>query len=173
VLVIRARDDVLEYARDGRLPYIPLFPLPDGRFVMVPLWDAYRFVLPASGPATHLVRERTPRSLRDPSGAPVRADRRPPRRFTDETAAPYVGTYYSDELDAFYRVERAGDALRLVNARHGALPLIDIGGDRFGVQGAGIAGAQFARAGERIVGLELEAVSWRTRASFRRIPSGP
>jgi CubicO group peptidase (beta-lactamase class C family) len=168
-LVVRARADTLDFAFDGRLPFIPLWPLPDGRFVMVPTWDVYRFELPERGSATNIVREPTPRSMRGVSSGSLRGERRDESVFTVESAAPFVGIYYSLELEAFYRVALERGRLVLVHARHGALPLVPLGPDRFAVQGGGIAGARFAGDGRRMTGLELEAVSWGTRAAFRRV----
>jgi hypothetical protein len=37
--------------------------------------------------------------------------------------AAYAGTYYSPELEAVYRVDRAGDGLALHHVRHGEVPL--------------------------------------------------
>jgi len=43
----------------------------------------------------------------------------------------YEGTYYSRELDTFYRVELAGDRLVLTHHRHPTAALDPLGGDRF------------------------------------------
>ncbi|MEW5916081.1 MAG: serine hydrolase domain-containing protein [Gemmatimonadota bacterium] len=172
-LLVRARAATLEWAVNGRLPYIPLFPLPDAKFVSVPWWDTYRFELPQRGPATRLVREATPQSLRGPNASNEVGERLPDSRFSPATARPYVGVYYSDELNTAYEVVLDGEQLALRHARHGKLPLAHLEGERFAVSGGGIVGAHFARAGNAAVAMELEARSWGVRASFRRTTSIP
>jgi hypothetical protein len=95
-------------------------------------------------------------------------------RFDDATAAPYVGWYYSDELDAVYRVALGERGLELRHARHGAMPLIPLGmGDAFGVDGQAVVGVTFSRGREgTATGLELKARSWDARSFFRRV-GGP
>jgi len=169
--VIRARGERLEMLRDGRPPAFPLHPLPGERFVMVPLWDVYSFR--GEGDERQLVRERVARSLRRDGDSVVVAKRRPDVRFTELTAAPYVGAYYSSELRALYEVVLRDGRLVLEHPRHGSMPLIPLDDARFGVEGLGIVGARFARGGTRMEGLELEARAWGTSASFRHLPIDP
>jgi hypothetical protein len=168
-MVIRARGDSLEWAINGRLPYIPLFPLPNGKFVAVPWWDTFHFEMESDGSVSRIIREATVKSLRGAQGTPAVGVRLPEQRFTSQSAAPYVGLYVSDELQTLYRVDLSGDRLVLVHARHGVLPLIPLDERRFAVNGGGIAGAHFAMQGDRMIGLELEAVSWGAKTTLRRI----
>jgi CubicO group peptidase (beta-lactamase class C family) len=170
-LVVRKVADRLEAAFNGRRPFIPLFPMSGERFVMVPWWDSYRFQSDSAGRITGLEKERTGRSLdRDGPERSV-ARREPDRRFDSITAAPYLGHYYSDELGGYYEVGLADGFLELRHPRHGALRLTPVGGERFGIDSSLLAGATFARQGERIVGVELEAYSWSARSSFRKVAS--
>lgn len=168
-IVVRVRGDRLEFAWGGRRPYIPLFPLPDGRFVMVPLWDAYRFITDEQGRVTGVAKERTPKSLRQNRSETVIGERAPDRRFDPLSAAPYLGHYYSEELGAHYEVALAEGSLELRHPRHGAMRLIPVVGEQFGIEARYLASATFARQGDTIVGLELEAVSWGARSSFRKL----
>lgn len=168
-MVLRPRDGGLEFAFNGRAPYFPLHPLPDGRFMMVPLWDAYRFITDASGNVTAMARERTPKSMRRTGDSVVVATRLELPVFDSAAAAPYVGTYYSDELGAFYEVTFTGGRLALRHARHGMLLLQPLGGEEFAIDSRSIVRAKFGRAGSVIVGLELTAFSWDARASFRKL----
>jgi len=170
-LIIRPRRGRLEFAYDGQPPYLPLFPLPDGRFVMVPLWDAYRFTLDASGAVNGLARERTPRSMRRRGDSVVVAARMLLPRLDSAAAAPYLGTYYSDELRTFYEVVFDGSSLALRHARHGSMSLLPLGGEEFGIDSRSVTRATFGRVGNDVVGMELRAYSWDARASFRRVPS--
>jgi CubicO group peptidase (beta-lactamase class C family) len=171
LLVVRPASGRLEYARNGGLPYIPLFPVRTGTFVMMPLRDAYTFERDANGEVTRLVVER-----RLPDMEPRRnvAERVQVDRFDTVSAAPYVGWYYSDELRATYEVALGEDGLELRNARHGAMPLIPLGtGEEFGVAARLVRGVTFSRAtGGAATGMELRALSWDARSSFRRI-AGP
>lgn len=168
-MVIRARGDSLEWAINGRLPYIPLFPLPNGKFVAVPWWDTFHFEMESNGSVSRIIREATVKSLRGAHRTPAVGVRLPEQRFTSQSAAPYVGLYVSDELQTLYRVDLSGDRLVLVHARHGVLPLIPLDERHFAVNGGGIAGAHFAMQGDRMIGLELEAVSWGAKTTLRRI----
>ncbi|MGE0440438.1 MAG: serine hydrolase domain-containing protein [Gemmatimonadales bacterium] len=167
-LVIRVRDGGLEYAMEGRAPFRPLFPLADGRFVTVPLWDVYRFT-PAAGPATGLVRETVARSLRR-GGPDVPGERLPdPVPLDSAAAAPYLGWYVSDETGAAFRVGFRNGGLFLAHARLGEFPLMPRDGERFSIDSRLVASARFGRVGSRVVGLELEAFSWSVTGSFRKI----
>lgn len=167
--VIRAGADGLEYSWGGRRPYFPLFPLPDGRFVRVPLWDAFRFLEDSDGRVTGVALERTPKSLRRGGTERIEGVRIEERRFEPTTAAPYLGLYHSRELGATYEVILRDGRLELRHPRHGAMPLVPIGGDQFGVDGDLIASVRFGRVSGNVVGLELEAVSWGAKASFGKI----
>jgi hypothetical protein len=171
VLVFRPGDGRLEYAHEGAPPFIPLFPLPDGRFVMMPLRVSYTFEADERGGGRRVVVE-TP--ARD--GAPRRevGEAAEVPYFDDATAAPSVGWYYSDELDAVYRVALGERGLELRHARHGAMPLIPLGmGDAFGVDGQAVVGVTFSRGRDgAATGLELRARSWDARSYFRRV-GGP
>jgi hypothetical protein len=124
--------------------------------------------LPASGPAIRVVRERTAKTVR-PGSAETVGPRKPDVVFNRETAAAYVGGYYSDELRALYEVVLSEGSLLLVHARHGRMRMIPIGEERFGVDGDVIVGASFSMQTGRAVGLQLEARSWGVTASFRRV----
>lgn len=172
VLTVRYQKGALELATDGRPPYFPLFPLPDGRFVQMPLWEVFRFELAANDAANRIVRERTAKSLRPPS-APVTGTRKSDRTFDAATAAPYVGSYYSDELGAMYEVRRRGARLYLSHPRLGDLPLLDLGSDDFGIDGGGLVKASFQRNGDTAGAMQLEARSWGVTAWFRRVDLMP
>ncbi len=169
VVVILPRGDSLYLAREGNTPWFPLFPLPDGRFMTMPLRRAYRFEAIGDEPAHQVVQETGPQSpLRDET--PVTFTRLTTPPFTEATAAPFVGLYYSDELGTVYEVVREGDALVLHHARHGRLPLRPLGGTRFAIEGGGLVGVVFSAAADgRMAGLELEARSWGVRSAFRRL----
>lgn len=168
VIVIRPRDGHLEYGREGSPPFTPLFPLADGRFVMMPLRVAYSFEMDSIGRAARVTVERTGRRGEVHREVGVVLDRRP---MDGASAAHYVGWYYSDELDAGYEVALGPDGLELRHARHGTMPLIPAGADdRFGVDGPAIVSATFSRGPDgEATGLELRARSWDGRAFFRRI----
>lgn len=168
VIVVRARGDSLELAPEGRDPWFPMFPIPDGRFMTVPLRRAYRFTLPRAGAASQVTVDRGPHSILA-EAPPQTYTRIPDRQFAAATAAPFVGLYYSDELGTVYEVVTRDSRLELVHARHGRLTLIPLGEHRFAVQGAPIVGATFAPGEGGMIGLELEARSWGARASFRRL----
>jgi CubicO group peptidase (beta-lactamase class C family) len=169
-MVVRRRGAQLEFGYDGRPPYIPLFPLPDGRFVHVPLWDVYRFVDGPDGAVREMRREAVPRSLRRGDPASAVGERVGAPRYDRASAAPYLGWYVNDELRAVYEVALEGETLVLRHARHGSMPLIPLGDDRFGIGAGRVIGATFARPPDGpAVGLELEARSWGVRASFRRL----
>ncbi|MFN8091104.1 MAG: serine hydrolase domain-containing protein [Vicinamibacteria bacterium] len=171
VRVFRPRDGRLEYAHEGAPPFIPLFPLPDGRFVMMPLRVSYTFETDERGGGRRVVVETLSRD-----GEPRRevGEAAEVPRFDAATAAPYVGWYYSDELDAAYRVALGERGLELRHARHGATPLIPLGmGDAFGVDGQAVVGVTFSRGKDgTATGLELKARSWDARSYFRRV-GGP
>ena len=168
-MVIRTQGNGLEFAFNGRAPYFPLHPLPDGRFVMVPLWEAYRFIADASGKVTAMARERTPQSMRNTGDSITVATRVMLPVLDAKAAAPYVGTYYSDELRAFYEVTYIGGVLVLRHARHGMMELRPLGDDEFALESRAVTRAKFGRAGTAVVGMELTAFSWDARASFRRL----
>ncbi|MDX2060296.1 MAG: serine hydrolase domain-containing protein [Gemmatimonadales bacterium] len=171
--VIRFRGDRVEMSWGGRPYYVPLWPLPDGRFALVPLWNAYRFLVDSTGAVTGVAVEKTAKSLRR-DGPDRRIGRRmPDRHFDAVSAAPYLGLYYSDELETVYRVALADSSLVLRHPRHGAMRLVPLEGDAFGVDGRHLAAVRFGRAGSRVVGLELEAVSWGATGSFRKLADPP
>lgn len=166
-IVIRARGDRLEFSHGGRATWIPLFPLPDGRFAYVPVWDIYRFVTDSSGTVVELRRERNAKTLRDNTGTglPLRV---PP--WDAGRAAPYVGWYVNDELGATYQVALEGERLVLRHPRHGVMRLTPLADDRFGLDSRSLGAVTFARAGDGpAAGLEIEAFSWGVRAAFRRL----
>ncbi|NOT07169.1 MAG: serine hydrolase [Gemmatimonadales bacterium] len=169
-IVVRLTGSQLEFGWGGRRPYIPLFPLSDGRFVMVPLWDAYRFITDASGRVTGVSKERTPKSLRQNRPESIVAERLPDRRFDATSAEPYLGQYYSDELGAFYQVALDDGFLELRHPRHGRMKLIPVTGEQFAIQAGPLASVTFSRIGGQVSGLELEARSWSAKSSFRKLP---
>jgi CubicO group peptidase (beta-lactamase class C family) len=61
--------------------------------------------------------------VRGPSGATTLGRPREIVRPTAAELAAYAGTYYSPELEAVYRVQRAGGTLTLHHVRHGVIPL--------------------------------------------------
>ena len=91
--------------------------------------------------------------------------------FDSATAAPYLGVYYSDELNVFYEVLFGGSSLVLRHARHGAMNLVPLGNEEFGVDSRAVTRVRFGRAGKEIVGLGLRAFSWDAKTSFRKIRS--
>jgi hypothetical protein len=167
--VIRAGADGLEYSWGGPRPYFPLFPLSDGRFVRVPLWDAFRFLVDSGGRVTGVALERTPKSLQRGRTERTEGVRIEERRFEPATAAPYLGLYHSRELEATYEVALRDARLELRHPRHGVMPLLPFGDDEFGVDADLIVSARFGRVGGKVVGLEIEARSWGAKASFRKI----
>lgn len=173
-IVVRASNGHLAFEYGGRGMSIPMFPLPDGRFVTVPLWDAYRFVTDGAGRVTGMVRERTPRSLRRGGPEQVTATRLPdPAPFTPETAAPYIGWYYGEEVDAFYQVVLEDGALVLRHPRHGRRRLTPLGPGEYTPVPGPLAAVRFDRQGTVVTGMELEAVSWGVRSAFRKLKEGP
>jgi CubicO group peptidase (beta-lactamase class C family) len=173
-MVVRPAPGRLEFAWGGRPPYIPLFPLPNGRFVMVPTWDVYSFPVDAHGRATAIVRERTSKSLRRSGPERVEGRRLPdPPPFDSASAAPYLGWYYGDEVGTFYEVRRRGGDLELRHARLGVFRLIPLGAEEFGVESNLIATVRFARVGAAVTGMELEAYSWSVRSPFRKMAASP
>lgn len=173
-MVVRARGPRLEYSWGGRPPFFPLFPMADGRFLAMPLYDAYRFPTDAAGNATGIVREQVEKSLRrgGPAREPgIRIPEPPPLDST--TAAPYVGWYYGDEVGTFYQVRLVDGRLELAHSRLGRGWLTPLGEERFLVDLPGIAQARFARAAGRIVGMELQAVSWSVTTGFRKVTLTP
>lgn len=173
-MVVRAGAGQLEFTWGGRGDPIPLFPLPGGRFVMMPLWDVYRFTTDSAGRGVGIVRERTPRSLRQSGPEQVEGRRLPdPPPLDAARAAPYLGWYFSEEVGTFYEVVLGAGGLELRHARLGRFPLVELGQDRFAVQSPPLAQVRFARGGDGVVGLELEAVSWSVTAGFRRVTLPP
>lgn len=172
VLVVRPRGGRLEYSRGGAPPFIPLFPVPEGHFVMMPFRDRYVFSMGEDGVASRLTVDRTQRGM---GGTPEVGDRVSVPPFSAATAAPYVGWYHSDELGASYEVALGHDGLELRHPRHGVLPLIPFGsGDEFGVESRHIVGVSFSRGGDgTALGMELRALSWDARSFFRRIAAPP
>ncbi len=169
MMMIRSESERLEFAFNAQPPWFPFFPLPDGRFVVVPLWDAYRFDRGASGKVTGMTRERTPRSMRQRGDSVTIVERMTLPALDSTTAAPYLGVYYSDELGAFYEVTFSGYGLVLRHARHGSMNLVPLGNEEFGVDSRAVTRARFGRAGKDIVGMELKAFSWDARAAFRKL----
>ena len=169
VLVIRVSGDHLELGYDGRQPYLPLFPLPDGRFVQVPLWEAYRFELDSTGMVRAISRERTAKSVQHDLPITESGVRLPdPPPLDSAAAAPYVGVYCSEELGACYQVLFAEGRLILRHPRHGSLTLEPLTEEKFGLDSQRIVSIRFARAGGRVFGMELEAYSWGARAGFAK-----
>lgn len=170
VLLVRPAGGRLEYSRNGGLPWIPLFPVPGGGFVMMPLRDAYTFGRDGNGGVVDLTVER-----RLPGMEPSRrvGRRTQAEGFDPVSAAPYVGWYYSDELRAVYEVGLGEKGLELRHARHGVMPLLWLTGDDFGVASRLVRGVAFSRGPDGIAtGLEMRALSWDARSYFRRI-GGP
>jgi len=167
-MALRVVGDSLQFAFEARPPFYPLHPLPGGQFALMPLWELFRFERGPNGDVLRLTRESTPRSPRQRPRAV--AERLADVTFDEAAATPYVGWYFSEELQALYGVQRtAAGQLALVHARHGVMPMTPLDGDRFAVDGTGIVGARFGRSGTEVVGLELEARSWGVRATFRRV----
>ena len=168
LLVVRPEGGRLAYARNGGLPTIPLFPVPEGGFVMMPLRDRYTFERDADGGVARLVVER-----RLPGREPTRevGERVPAAPFDAVSAAPYVGWYYSDELRAVYEVALGAEGLELRHAKHRAMPLVPLGtGADFGVAARLVRGVSFSRGPDgTAAGMELRALSWDARSYFRRI----
>ncbi len=171
VLVVRRSGERLEYAQNGEAPFIPLFPVPGDRFVMMPLRIPYTFETTPDGSAARLIVDH-PRA----DGGTQRevGERVEVPRFDATSAAPYVGWYYSDELGAVYQVSLGSAGLELSHPRLGALPLLPLGmGDDFGVDARTIVGVAFSRGPDgRASGMELRARSWDARSFFRRV-AGP
>ncbi|GMV03933.1 MAG: hypothetical protein AMXMBFR53_02150 [Gemmatimonadota bacterium] len=171
VLVVRTEGGKLEFARDGSPPFIPLFPMPDGSFVMMPLRDGYTFAPGPDGVADRLEVVRAREGARTSRDVGTRVALPP---FDAASAAPYVGWYVSDELHAVYQVVLGPEGLELRHARHGRMPLIPTGiGEGFGVDGDRVVAATFSRGPEGVAtGMELRAKSWGATSYFRRIAPG-
>lgn len=169
VLALRVQGDGLEFSFGGRPPWMPMHPYPGQRFVRVPWWDLFRFDDVRGGRAHRIVIERTARSLHRDGDSITIATRLPDVSSDSTTARAYLGTYYSDELDALYEVRFDGRRLLLSHARHGVMPLVPVDSTQFVVEDHGIVGARFMREGDRVTGLELEARSWGVTSLFRRV----
>lgn len=170
IIVVRINGEQLEMAPAGRQPWRPLFPLADGRFVSVPLWDVFRFGGVKGSPAIEMVRDTSVRSRRRVT-VPSAGARLPETGIDSVRAKRYTGYYASVPLRAVYEVVFEDNQLVLRHARHGDLRLIPLGGANYGVDSPEIVGLTFAESTNGAVGLELEARSWGTRAAFVRIPA--
>lgn len=71
--------------------------------------------------------------------------------LSEEDLAPYVGTYYSPELDATYRLRIHEGALVAKPPRQAAIPLFSLAPDRFGGSSWGLSTLVFSRNGSGVV----------------------
>ena len=74
--------------------------------------------------------------------------------LSTEQLQPYVGSYWSPEIDAVYEVKLEGDSLLLQRGDRDPAPLIPLSPDEF--NGAGL-GITFVREQGRVTGLEIDA----------------
>ena len=100
LLTVATEDDVLRIGF-GEEPSIRLFPLPSGRFIMPPANYEFSFE-PDRGRATMHVTEE---SMRRGDARDIVGERRDEVRVDAALAEALVGTYWSREVDAFYRIE--------------------------------------------------------------------
>lgn len=173
VVRLNGRSGRLEVARDGVTPWWPLSPLADGRFVTMPRRIAYSFVANTTGAITGVRRSEPSATLQQTAGEMVGV-REAEVPFTDESAAPYVGWYYSPETLAWFEVLLRESHLVLRHPRFGEIPMARSQTERFVMESTAIVGAQFTMSpsGEA-TGVVLEARSWGTRTAFQRISQVP
>jgi CubicO group peptidase (beta-lactamase class C family) len=92
---------------------------------------------------------------------------------TPPTAAPatdFVGEYFSEELDATYRVQLRNDSLLLVHRRHGVLPLTRRYAEDFGTSQWFLKSVAFTRdPGGRVAGFVLNVDERSRDIAFRKV----
>ncbi len=157
-VTFRARGAQLLIGFGASEPTIPLFPLRSGAFLLPqPGWE-FRFE-PEEDRVTLHVRK----SARTGKPQDFAGKRRSIEPLDDERAAELVGTYKSDELNAFYSIAWRDGELRLEHARHGSMLLTPLGNDAYSLPGRALALLTFLDGG-----FELQAYSWGATSFFSR-----
>lgn len=143
---------------------IEVFALNSGRFLLPPVNYEFSFE-PKSGKATLHVTEQ---SVRRGKPRDITGTRWQPEPLDERARAARLGSYKSDELGVHYEVVPDGDGFALVHPRHGRMPLRPLAPDVF-LLDAPLAKLTFRLEVGKVTGIELEAKSWSTRVSLRRL----
>lgn len=149
----------------GGDPTIEVFPLPSGRFVLPPVGYEFSFEPERARVTMHVS---AAASLRGEARELV-GTRWTPAPLTDDERDARVGNYVSDELGSHYQVRADARGLTLVHARHGRMELAPRAPGVYSVEGRELDKLRFVLSEGRVVGFELEAVSWNAKAFFRRL----
>lgn len=154
---IRRQGDALfaQATNEGRVPMLAASP---AEFWVAAYGTTMTFVRGTDGVVSHLVFRGKP------------APRLPDRPASTAPLTDFVGEYFSEELDATYRVELRRDSLQLVHRRHGSLPLARRYAEDFGTPQWFLKSVAFTRdpAG-RVAGFILNVDERSRDIAFRRV----
>lgn len=156
----------------GEPPGMLLIPIAAHRFKLIPLNNEVTFQLDDGGAATGLIFHFTEASFGAEDGPEdfpgVKLDDRTP---TAAEWAAYAGTYYSRELDTWYRLSVADGGLVISHARHGRIPLQRLARNEFLADTKIFTTVQFQRDAQgAVTSLYLRGYSWSSGATFERLP---
>ena len=168
LIVSRDGDRLLLAMREP--PGIPLAPTGEHQFLIPQLNFGVTFHVDPAGDAESLTLNLPGRGGESPQALTgVRQDREPP---TIEELQTYAGTYYSAELDTFYRVSAEAGHLVVRHQRHGSIPLRYLAPDEFLADTRVFTSVSFGRdESGRVAEVYLTGYSWSSGATLKRISS--
>ncbi|WP_128543231.1 serine hydrolase [Larkinella soli] len=159
---------VLTFKRDGERyfmqatgqPQAEIFASSDSTFYLKVVDAKVTFHQPVDGKVTRM-------TLHQYGNLPGR--RVEPFTISKEALKQVAGTYFSPELETFYRIRQQSDSLMLVHVHHGEVLLKPVEKDRFDLPWWFIQSIEVVRNGDQVVGLRMS--SGRVRHLWlRRLP---